>query len=265
MTKSSDPDDLELFREFVATRQRSTRNQIVERHLGLAVHIAGRFGRSNIPNDDLRQVAMIGLVKAVDRFDPEFGVPFASFAGSTIEGELKRHFRDRDWMVRVPRSAQDLNRSVRRATDELSQDLGRSPTVDEVAAHLDVSRDEVLRGLAASAAHHVDALDSDGGARSAGPLADNEPGYAKNGQPPHSTIGDANPNSSHVCTAGDARPSNDKPIISPIANNRTGTDRAALTRNRRVMSTSSGFSSSSSDTIIGSSAMPHIGQSPGAS
>ena len=177
MTKSSDPDDLELFREFVATRQRSTRNQIVERHLGLAVHIAGRFGRSNIPNDDLRQVAMIGLVKAVDRFDPEFGVPFASFAGSTIEGELKRHFRDRDWMVRVPRSAQDLNRSVRRATDELSQDLGRSPTVDEVAAHLDVSRDEVLRGLAASAAHHVDALDSDGGARSAGPLADNEPGY----------------------------------------------------------------------------------------
>ena len=177
MTKSSDPDDLELFREFVATRQRSTRNQIVERHLGLAVHIAGRFGRSNIPNDDLRQVAMIGLVKAVDRFDPEFGVPFASFAGSTIEGELKRHFRDRDWMVRVPRSAQDLNRSVRRATDELSQDLGRSPTVDEVAAHLDVSRDEVLRGLAASAAHHVDALDSDGSARSAGPLADNEPGY----------------------------------------------------------------------------------------
>ena len=177
MTKSSDPDDLELFREFVATRQRSTRNQIVERHLGLAVHIAGRFGRSNIPNDDLRQVAMIGLVKAVDRFDPEFGVPFASFAGSTIEGELKRQFRDRDWMVRVPRSAQDLNRSVRRATDELSQDLGRSPTVDEVAAHLDVSRDEVLRGLAASAAHHVDALDSDGGARSAGPLADNEPGY----------------------------------------------------------------------------------------
>jgi RNA polymerase sigma-B factor len=177
MTQSSDPDDLELFREFVATRQRSTRNRIVERHIGLAVHIAGRFGRSNIPNDDLRQVAMIGLVKAVDRFDPEFGAPFASFAGSTIEGELKRHFRDRDWMVRVPRSAQDLNRSVRSATDELSQDLGRSPTVDEVAAHLDVSRDEVFRGLAASAAHHVDALDSDGGARSTGPLADNEPGY----------------------------------------------------------------------------------------
>lgn len=179
MTQSSDPDDLELFREFVSTRKRSTRNQIVERHLGLAVHIARRFERSSIPKDDLRQVAMIGLVKAVDRFDPEYGASFAAFAGSTIEGELKRHFRDRDWMVRVPRSTQDLNRSVRRATDELSQDLGRSPTVDEVAAHLDVSRDEVLRGFAASAAHHVDVLDSSGGSRSAEALADNESGYGR--------------------------------------------------------------------------------------
>jgi len=183
MTDSSDPDDLELFREFVSNRQRSTRNRIVERHLGLAVHVAGRFGRSDIPNEDLRQVAMVGLVKAVDRFDPELGVPFASFAGITIEGELKRHFRDRGWMVRVPRSAQDLNRSVRRATDQLSQDLGRSPTVDEVAAHLDLPRDDVLRGLAASAALHVDALDrndvGDGGARSAGPLADDESGYER--------------------------------------------------------------------------------------
>jgi RNA polymerase sigma-B factor len=177
MTQSSDPDDLELFREFVSTRQRSTRNRIVERHLGLAVHIAGRFGRSDIPSDDLRQVAMIGLVKAVDRFDPEFGAPFSSFAGKTIEGELKRHFRDRGWMVRVPRSAQDLNRVVRRATDELSQALGRSPTVDEVAAHLDVPRDDVLRGLAASAAHGVDALDGDDG--SGVPLADNESGYRR--------------------------------------------------------------------------------------
>jgi RNA polymerase sigma-B factor len=100
-------------------------------------------------------VAMVGLVKAVDRFDPEYGVPFAAFAGSTIEGELKRHFRDQSWVVRVPRSAKDLHLLVRRATDELMQKSGRSPSVAEIAERLGIDRDDVLRGLSASSAYHV--------------------------------------------------------------------------------------------------------------
>ena len=123
--------------------------------MGLAAHIAKRFSRPGIGDDDLRQVAMLGLVKAVDRFDPNYGVPFAAFAGSTIEGELKRHFRDHSWVVRVPRSAKDLHLMVRRATDELVQQTGRSPSVDEIATHLEIDRDDVLRGLAASSAYHV--------------------------------------------------------------------------------------------------------------
>lgn len=155
MAPRADLEDLELFVEFASTRHRSIRNQLVERHMGLAAHIAKRFGRPGVADDDLRQVAMLGLVKAVDRFDPDYGVPFATFAGSTIEGELKRHFRDHSWVVRVPRSAKELHLLVRRANDELVQSLGRSPSVDEIATRLGVDRDDVLRGLAASSAYHV--------------------------------------------------------------------------------------------------------------
>jgi RNA polymerase sigma-B factor len=162
MAPEGDLEDLELFFEFASTRQRSIRNRLVERHMGLAAHIAKRFSRPGVADDDLRQVAMLGLVKAVDRFDPEFGVPFAAFAGSTIEGELKRHFRDHSWVVRVPRSAKDLHLLVRRATDELVQKSGRSPSVEEIAAHLGVERDDVLRGLVASSAYHVGTIQHGG-------------------------------------------------------------------------------------------------------
>lgn len=162
MAPEGDLEDLDLFFEFASTRHRSIRNRLVERHMGLAAHIAKRFSRPGIADDDLRQVAMLGLVKAVDRFDPEYGVPFAAFAGSTIEGELKRHFRDHSWVVRVPRSAKDLHLLVRRATDELVQKSGRSPSVDEIATHLGVERDDVLRGLAASSAYHVGTIQPGG-------------------------------------------------------------------------------------------------------
>ena len=162
MAPEGDLEDLGLFVEFASTRDRSVRNRLVERHMGLAAHIAKRFSRPGVGDDDLRQVAMLGLVKAVDRFDPEYGVPFAAFAGSTIEGELKRHFRDHSWVVRVPRSAKDLHLLVRRATDELVQKSGRSPSVDEIATHLGVERDDVLRGLAASSAYHVGTIQPGG-------------------------------------------------------------------------------------------------------
>lgn len=158
-----DLDDLDLFREFASTRSRALRNQLVERHMGLAAHIANRFRRQAGADDDLRQVAMVGLVKAVDRFDPEYGAAFSAFAGRTIEGELKRHFRDRSWVVRVPRGAKELHLQVRNASEQLAQRTGRAPTVDEIAAHLQVERDDVLRGLSATAAYSVGTLDGGGG------------------------------------------------------------------------------------------------------
>lgn len=153
-------DDLELFRTFAARPSRRIRNQLVERHMGLAAHIAKRFGRSGLHDDDLRQVAMLGLVKAVDRFDPEHGAAFSSFAGLTIEGELKRHFRDTSWTVKVPRSAKELHLLVRNAADELSTRNGASPSVDIIAEHLGIERDDVLRGLAATAAYNVGTIDA---------------------------------------------------------------------------------------------------------
>jgi RNA polymerase sigma-B factor len=154
-----DLDDLEIFREFALTKRRSLRNQIVERHMGLATHISLRFTHSGRSNDDLRQVAMIGLVKSVDRFDPEYGVAFSSFAGQTIEGELKRHFRDASWTIKVPRRAKELHLLVRNAARDLEQRTGTSPTVDQLADYLQIDRDDALRGLAASAASSVDTID----------------------------------------------------------------------------------------------------------
>ena len=152
-------DDLDLFRQFAATKQRRLRNQLVERHMGLAAHIAKRYSRAGRRDDDLRQVAMIGLVKAVDRFDPEYGAAFSSFAGRTIEGELKRHFRDASWAVKVPRSAKELHLHVRNAATELEQRNAKSPSVAEIATYLDIERDDVLRGLSASAASSVGTID----------------------------------------------------------------------------------------------------------
>lgn len=161
-TDDADPqphDELDAFRAYRATRSRRIRNQLVEDHMGLAAHIARRFARGRT-DEDLRQVAMIGLVKAVERFDPDRGVAFAGFAGLTIEGELKRHFRDQTWSLRVPRRAKELHLMVRRASDELGQQLGRAPTVDELAAQLEVDRDDVVTGLAAGQAQRADTLES---------------------------------------------------------------------------------------------------------
>ena len=147
-----DVDDDELFAELRRNPRRSVRNQLVERHLGLAADIARRFSPSTIGDEDLQQVAMLALVNAVDRYDPTIGTAFSAFAGRTIEGEIKRHFRDKTWSARVPRSAKELHLAVRRANDELTQSLGRSPSVPEVADHLGIARDDVITGLSAAAA-----------------------------------------------------------------------------------------------------------------
>jgi RNA polymerase sigma-B factor len=175
-------DEEKLFRAYAESRDRRIRNVIVEEYMGLAAHIAQRFRRAGSA-DDMRQSAMIGLVKAVERFDPDYGVSFTTFAGSTIEGELKRHLRDQTWVVRVPRSGKELHLSVRRATDEFTQANGRSPTVEELAASLKVPTEDVLRGLAATAAYEVASIDvpAEAGRVSpdrSGALASEELGYA---------------------------------------------------------------------------------------
>ena len=131
--------------------------------MGLAAHVARRFGRRGPSDDDLRQVAFLALVKAVDRFDPDRNVAFSTFAGRTIEGEIKRHFRDHTWTVRVPRSAKEIHLRLRRATDELTQQLGRSPTVPQLAEHLGIDADEVIEGIAAGSAYSAASLDAPAG------------------------------------------------------------------------------------------------------
>ena len=158
-------DSTELFEEYRRTGRRSIRNRIVEEHMGLAIHIARGFDNRSRRDRDVEQAAMLALVKAVDRFDVTLGVPFTAFAGRTIEGEIKRYFRDSTWAVKVPRGAKELNVAVRRAVDQLSVSTGRSPTVDEVAAHLGVDRDDVVTGLSADHARSVASIDPAAGRR----------------------------------------------------------------------------------------------------
>jgi RNA polymerase sigma-B factor len=155
----SPDDEDERFVRFQADRDRGLRNELVEHYMGFAVHLARQFSADRASEDDLRQVAMIGLVKAVDRFDPTRGVPFFGFAGPTISGELKRHFRDATWTARVPRSAKELAASVRGVSEDLAQQLARAPTIDEIAEHLSVARDDVVTGLIAQSAYRASPLD----------------------------------------------------------------------------------------------------------
>jgi RNA polymerase sigma-B factor len=136
------------------------RDSLVEQHLPLVEHLARRFRNRGEPYDDLVQVATIGLIKSVDRFDLERGVEFSTYATPTIVGEIKRHFRDKGWAVRVPRRLQELRLSLTSATAELSQRLGRSPTVAELAGHLRMSEEEILEGLESANAYSTLSLDA---------------------------------------------------------------------------------------------------------
>lgn len=155
----TDEEARELFNAYAASGRRRDRNRLVEAHIGFARHVAARYANRGVPDEDLHQVALLALVKAVDRYDPENGAAFTSFAGRTIEGEIKRYFRDATWAVRVPRSTKELHLLVRRATDELSAATGRSPTVSEVARHLEIETDQVVEALGAAAAFSSSSLD----------------------------------------------------------------------------------------------------------
>jgi RNA polymerase sigma-B factor len=149
----------EKFAELAATGDRRLRDELVEAHIGLAEYLARRFANRGEPLDDLVQVALIGLVKAVNRFDPNRGVEFSTYATHTIAGELKRHFRDKGWAVRAPRRMQELYLRLTQVVGSLGQQLGRSPTIAELAAETQVSEEEVLEALEAGQAYRFASLD----------------------------------------------------------------------------------------------------------
>ena len=152
--------DRRLFERFFDERDPVDRDAIIERFLPLARQLAARYQRPEEPFDDVFQVACFGLVKAVDRFDAARGVAFSSYAVPTIMGEIKRHFRDRTWAVRVPRDLQDLALRVDRVADSLTRELGRAPTVDEVAASIDAHPEDVLEAMQASSAYRATSLET---------------------------------------------------------------------------------------------------------
>lgn len=152
MSVAESVDPMDLFREYRATADRRIRNEIVEQHRHLADRFARRYRARGIPVEDLRQTALLAMVRAVDRFDPDHGVSFATFASRTMDGELKRTLRDKAWAVRPPRAAQERHLALRKREEELTHKLGRAPTIAELAEALDASVDEVLEALEAGGA-----------------------------------------------------------------------------------------------------------------
>ncbi len=150
----------EQFIAFAHQREAPLRDELVAAHLGLAEYLPRRFANRGEPLEDLVQVASLGLIKAVDRFDPERGVEFSTYATHTIVGELKRHFRDKGWAIRAPRRMQELYLQLGKVVGALSQELGHSPTIAELAAEVEVSEEEVLEALEAGQAYRSASLDA---------------------------------------------------------------------------------------------------------
>ncbi len=150
------------FRAYAASGDPELRNALVEEFAWVARHCARRFADRGEPFDDLTQVGLLGVLKAVQRFDPEHGTSFVSFALPTVLGELRRHFRDATWAVRVPRRLKDLHVEVGATIDFLGTENGRPPTPDQVADHLGITVEEVLEALDAGAAYRSSPLNVSG-------------------------------------------------------------------------------------------------------
>lgn len=152
--------DAALFARYGRVRDRSARDALVDRYWALAEGLARRYAGRGIDGEDLHQVALLGLVRALDRFDPARGVAFSSFAAPTILGELRRHFRDHGWMVHVPRRLQELRLQADEVRERLGQERGRTPTWAEIASACDASPDEVAMALdGLRSAYRADSLD----------------------------------------------------------------------------------------------------------
>lgn len=174
----------ERFSIYRRTGDRRVRDELVEEHAPLAHFLAGRFANRGEQRDDLVQVALVGLFKAVERFDPDRGLQFSTFATPTILGELKRHFRDRGWAVRVPRRVQELHLQLGRIVSALGQEKGRSPTPGEVAERAGVSEESVLEAMEAGSLYRLVSLDGsvttdDEGGELASCLGDDDPEFER--------------------------------------------------------------------------------------
>ncbi len=152
-----DVDEAELF---AALPDRAARDALFDRYSGIARHLARRFAGRGEAVEDLEQVASIGLIKAMERFDTEHGATFSTFASATILGELKRHLRDRVWSVRVPRGLKEASLEVSRASSELGQRLGRTPTLSDIAQATDMTEEDVIEALQAGDAFGAMSLDA---------------------------------------------------------------------------------------------------------
>ncbi len=146
--------------DVVDAAREGARDSLVHLHLPLVEHCARRFRNRGEPFEDLVQVGTIGLIKSVDRFDPERGVEFSTYATPTIIGEIKRYFRDKGWAIRVPRRLQELRMQIGSATAELTQSLGRSPTASELAERVGCSVEEIIEGIESSNAYSTLSLDA---------------------------------------------------------------------------------------------------------
>jgi RNA polymerase sigma-B factor len=151
---------LRVIEDYQATRDATLRDELVAAYQGLAYSLAARFDQRGEEIDDLNQVALIGLLKAIDRFDAQRGVELTTFATATILGEMKRHLRDRGWSVRLPRRVHDLHLRSRQAIDELTQELSRSPTMIEVSQRVGESLDDVVEALDAGGLRHNTSLEA---------------------------------------------------------------------------------------------------------
>jgi RNA polymerase sigma-B factor len=165
-------EDRRLLERYHRDGDPAAREALVERFLPLARQLARRYQRAGEPLDDLVQVGSLGLLKAIERFDPARETAFSSFAVPTILGELKRHFRDKGWSVRVPRDLQELAVKVDRVGDEMSRELGRAPTTDEMAERLRVTPEQVLEAREAAGAYRAVSLDRPRGDDEEGELVD---------------------------------------------------------------------------------------------
>lgn len=156
----AEPDVEAMLASYASDRNPETREALTRHFMPLAHRLARRYVRSSEPAEDLKQVAAVGLLKALDRFQPGRGPSFASFAIPTILGELRRYFRDATWAVHVPRSAQERAQRIEAAEAELSGSSRSAPTVDQIAEHLGITAEEVLDGMLAVRAYQTDSLDA---------------------------------------------------------------------------------------------------------
>jgi RNA polymerase sigma-B factor len=153
-------DEASLFRRWKTDGDRLAREALIREYTPLSRSLARRYGRSSEPFDDLFQVAQLGLLKAIDRYDPDRGFPFKAFAVPTVLGEMRRYFRDSGWSVHVPRGAQERALQVREAQQQLSEDCGHAPSVSQLSQYLEIDAEEVLDGLRALAGYGTLSLDA---------------------------------------------------------------------------------------------------------